>query len=189
MIHDLTPEPHPDTTNTHITQTYKDDYISVNLLNTTFGPYATIARPDGTKIEGVTVILHDGQNILLLKQARPPIKHNIWGLAGGGIDKNETPQQAAVRETLEETGYHITQQNLTHIGTIHSNVSLTESTGHIYYVKITPTHKQTPHTDVKEIIEHKWVPTSSVFNAIKAGHITCSTTITALFKTQQANLI
>ena len=31
----------------------------------------------------------------------------IWGLTGGGIDKGETPEKAALREAYEETGFKV----------------------------------------------------------------------------------
>ena len=31
----------------------------------------------------------------------------IWNLPGGGIEENETPEEAAIRETFEETGFKI----------------------------------------------------------------------------------
>ncbi len=43
------------------------------------------------------------EKILLVKRRDVP----IWVLPGGGIDNNETPEQAAKREALEETGTKI----------------------------------------------------------------------------------
>lgn len=41
------------------------------------------------------------RSILLVKRRDIP----VWVLAGGGIDAGESPEEAAVRELLEETGY------------------------------------------------------------------------------------
>ena len=34
--------------------------------------------------------------------------HNDFGLIGGKVEKNETPEQAVIRETTEETGLQLT---------------------------------------------------------------------------------
>ena len=50
------------------------------------------------------VVLHaDGQRVLLHKRE----DFRIWALPGGGLEAGEEPEQAAVRETLEETGFQI----------------------------------------------------------------------------------
>lgn len=57
----------------------------------------------------IAVIINDDNKILLLKRAK--VKggwgNNQWSLVGGGIEKDETPQQAVKREIEEETGLEI----------------------------------------------------------------------------------
>lgn len=60
------------------------------------------------KKEGPAIaILAITQNneVILVKQFRPGPNEILQELPGGFIDKDETPEQAAKRELLEETGY------------------------------------------------------------------------------------
>ena len=54
----------------------------------------------GNKAAGV-VFIADGDKVLLVKRA----DSGEWGLPGGGVEPGETPEQAAMRECLEELGY------------------------------------------------------------------------------------
>jgi len=50
------------------------------------------------------IVLNEaGDQILLIKRRDVP----IWALPGGGIDPNESPEEAVVREVWEETGLHV----------------------------------------------------------------------------------
>lgn len=54
---------------------------------------------------GVTTVVFNADNTQVLLQKREDFR--IWGLPGGLIEPGEPPEQAAVRETHEETGYRI----------------------------------------------------------------------------------
>ena len=53
--------------------------------------------------KGAFVIICENDKILLVKRTDVP----AWDLPGGGVWKDETETDAAIRETNEETGYHI----------------------------------------------------------------------------------
>jgi ADP-ribose pyrophosphatase len=56
---------------------------------------------------GIITILNKptGSEILLQKQYRPPVDKIMIEVPAGLIDEGETPEECAVRELKEETGY------------------------------------------------------------------------------------
>ncbi len=55
--------------------------------------------------ESVTVVVFNDNQTKVLLQKREDFR--IWGLPGGHLEPNEGREEAGIRETLEETGYHI----------------------------------------------------------------------------------
>ncbi|MFY7842865.1 MAG: NUDIX hydrolase [Rhabdochlamydiaceae bacterium] len=53
--------------------------------------------------QAVCVIIFKNGEVLLTKRRDIP----VWVLPGGGIEKGESPEQSAIREALEETGFKV----------------------------------------------------------------------------------
>ncbi|WP_313892045.1 NUDIX domain-containing protein [Psychrobacillus sp.] len=58
---------------------------------------------------GATVIIENGK-VALIKRTKPNSVYYVF--PGGGIEKEETPEQAAIRETYEEIGVHVRIERL-----------------------------------------------------------------------------
>lgn len=51
---------------------------------------------------------NDGKILVLKRSGADDHKPNVWETAGGGMDKEESPQEALIREISEETGLTVT---------------------------------------------------------------------------------
>ena len=71
--------------------------------------FEKIRRPDTALIIPVT----QDQKFVLIRQDQPDEK-NFVGLPGGRVERNETPEQAAKRELLDETGFESSSWSLWH---------------------------------------------------------------------------
>jgi ADP-ribose pyrophosphatase YjhB (NUDIX family) len=69
-----------------------------------------VAYPDLPRVAVGAVVFKDNK-VLLVKRAKPPAQ-GLWAIPGGSVELGETLQQAAERETLEETGIMIQAKNL-----------------------------------------------------------------------------
>lgn len=74
----------------------------------------TTVTPDGHTITRDVVIhpgavailpLVDAEHICLLRNRRPIVEATLWEIPAGTLEPGEPPDQAAVRELAEETGY------------------------------------------------------------------------------------
>lgn len=87
----------------------------------------------------ISIILNEsGSKVLLVKRRDVP----VWVLPGGGIDSDETPEQAAKREVFEETGFHIAIIRQT--GEYHPINNLASHTS-VFLSKITGGKSQASH--------------------------------------------
>lgn len=64
-------------------------------------------RHPSRPIVGVGGVTIDGDRVLLVRRAHPPLQGE-WSLPGGGVEVGETLEAAVVREVREETGIAVT---------------------------------------------------------------------------------
>ena len=91
----------------------------------------TCRMPDGTLIDDYYVLEYpnwvtgiavtEDSEVLLIRRYRHAAEEVILEVPGGCIDPGETPEQAIVREMLEETGYAF--ESVEPISTVYANPS------------------------------------------------------------------
>ena len=78
-------------------------YLSLTIISVVHAVrYWTSFRT--SSIQGVRIILVKDRSVVLVTHWYAPW---TWTLPGGGVNKNETPEAAAIRETKEETGFEV----------------------------------------------------------------------------------
>ena len=102
----------------------------------------------GSKKDRVRVIVYRDDGRILLVRGR--FSRQKWALPGGGVKHNESYEQAAVREVLEEIGLKI--HNLRYLGKANSHESYAK-----FSVRVFVAHAS--DYDIKcnfEIMEARW---------------------------------
>ena len=103
----------------------------------------------GSRKDRVRVIVYRDDGKILLVRGR--FSRQKWALPGGGVKHNESYEQAAVRETLEEIGLKI--HNLRYLGKANSYESYAK-----FSVRVFVAHAS--DYDIKynfEIMEARWL--------------------------------
>ncbi|MDD4700765.1 MAG: A/G-specific adenine glycosylase [Desulfovibrio sp.] len=58
-------------------------------------------------VNAVTGVLRVGEHVFVQKRLPSGVWGNLWEFPGGRVETDETPEQAAVREFMEETGFEV----------------------------------------------------------------------------------
>ena len=101
------------------------------------------------------VVINRKQEVLLVLRE----DFRIWALPGGGVEPDETWEQAAVRETLEETGYEV--EILQYVGE-YWRPQMSEGQGDLKRVFLAQVTGGNPAIHDKESIEVRWFPVKAL---------------------------
>lgn len=97
----------------------------------------------------------------------------MYGLPGGIIDKDETPEQAAQRELLEETGYSAPLETFQKLSVAYPLPAMTEMPVHYVYVpsvkKVDDNEKAKHVVESSENLKSMLMTREELEEAIKKG--------------------
>ncbi len=144
---------------------------SVNLNNMNHN-YFSVDKADVVVIIPIT---NDGK-IILERQFRPAINKSIYEVPAGNIEEGETPQNAALRELKEETGYRAGK--LIYLAKIYGSPGILSETQHLFLA--TRLRKGERHLDPTEDIKIKAVSKSVAMNMILNKKINDAKTMVAI---------
>lgn len=107
------------------------------------------------------VVVNDASEILMIRRS----DNDNWAVPGGAIDLGESVAQAAVRETLEESGIECEITGIIGIYSDPKHVILYTSNGEVrqeFSIVLTARPLSGQPTPSSESSEVRWVPVSSV---------------------------
>ena len=123
-----------------------------------------------------TVVVDGERGVLLVWRHRFATDTWGWEVPAGRIDAGETPEQAAARETLEETGWR--PGPLTHLVTYHPNNGQSDLRFHLFQAD-GATHVGAP-TDWAEVERVGWLTLDELRTAVATGQVVDGLSLTAL---------
>ena len=138
--------------------------------------FEIIRHPGGA---AVLPVLPDGK-IILIQQFRPSIGAMVYEIPAGRLEPNESPQECAGRELVEEVGYAAAQ--LTSLGGFWSTVGFCDEYIHLFLGKELTVAEQALEPD--EVIELCPMPLAEALHKVKNGEILDGKTQLALLQYQ-----
>jgi 8-oxo-dGTP pyrophosphatase MutT (NUDIX family) len=145
-----------------------------------------VELPSGTRFEhhvlrmpaaAAGVVVHDpARGVLLLWRHRFTTDTWGWEVPAGRIDPGETPEDAAARETLEETGWR--PGPLRHLVTYHPHNGASDMVFHLFAAH-GAAHVGAP-SDPDEAERVEWVTWARLDAELRAGRVLDGMSLTAL---------
>ncbi|MCE9532631.1 MAG: NUDIX hydrolase [Planctomycetes bacterium] len=147
-------------------------------LDISAGPNGEVIRRDMIKHPGAVVILPvvDAKHICLLRNHRFAIGETLWELPAGTIEPNESLEQVAARELLEETGY--TAKKWRSLGYLYASPGILDEKLHLFVAE--ELTQGTARPEIDEQLEPVVVAWDEAIRMALDGTIKDAKTITAL---------
>jgi 8-oxo-dGTP pyrophosphatase MutT (NUDIX family) len=116
----------------------------------------------------VLVIGESRKGLVLVREFRPGSGKNHLSFPAGFIDAGETPEQAALREFKEETGFHATKARV--LGTFDAQAAWLQATCSVVYVEASDRPEVgAVDAEIDAVLVMDW---GQVLEKVRAGEIT-----------------
>lgn len=83
--------------------------------------------------EGVCILPVKNGKIIMQRQYRYPVRSWQWEFPGGFIDEGESPEEAAIRELKEETGFGV--KHIQDLGSFYPSFGSTNEKIHLFFAE------------------------------------------------------
>src|SRR6266446_2570401 len=123
------------------------------------------------------IALTDAGELVMERQYRYPLGHDMIEIPAGKIDAGEDPLATARRELKEETGYAAAEWR--HVATIHIAIGYSNERIEIYLAK--KLRHEGAKLDEEEFLEVFTLPLATALAWVRDGKITDSKTVAGLF--------
>jgi 8-oxo-dGTP pyrophosphatase MutT (NUDIX family) len=158
---------------------YDSDWLRLAL--------ADVELPSGERFEdhvvriprqaAATVVRDSERGVLMLWRHRFVVEAWGWEVPAGRIEPGESAEEAAIRETVEETGWR--PHRLKYLGAYHPLPGAVDQTFHVF-VADGAEHVAEP-TDADEAERVEWVPEREVRARLRDGSISDGFSLVALY--------
>jgi ADP-ribose pyrophosphatase len=162
----------PDISEKHVI--FQNQYLQLYSVTADFGPFTKnyFVTDYGQR---VGILVFRNESVLLVRQYRLLINQLSWEIPGGGVHEGETPEAAARRECIEETGLWC--KTLKPLFNYHSGLDVLSNRTYLFY---TDAFEETGNSDPQEIESYIWIPFSKCMEMVPSQEIVDMLTITAL---------
>ena len=123
------------------------------------------------------VAINSEDNVVMVRQFRKPVEGVLLEIPAGVIEPDEEPQQCALRELEEETGYMAGKME--RIGGFYSSPGYSTEFLHLFLA--TDLQRGSTRPDEDEIIEVVSIPWEQIPGLIVAGEVCDAKSIVGLF--------
>jgi ADP-ribose pyrophosphatase len=127
---------------------------------------------------GAVIIVIEDKSFVFVKIHRPAHAVDLIEFPRGYANNDESSQECALRELLEETGYLIDSVNIEKLGIIKPNSAILTSSVNIFLANVSKENKVQEHDS--EVIEVIRIPINEIKEKILSGSITDGFSLSAL---------
>lgn len=142
-----------------------------------FDDYSVINFTDSV----IIVATDENDRILLFSEYKYAIDEEILTFPAGGIEGDQTPAEAALRELLEETGYTSTEVEV--VGESRDYPLKIQHTDYIVRIKNAKKVQQAEHEATESIGEARLIPLNEINDLWQKGKFNCAYMTAALAHT------
>jgi 8-oxo-dGTP pyrophosphatase MutT (NUDIX family) len=158
---------------------YESDWMSLRLVD--------VEIPGGPRFEhhvlriprhAAGTVIHDpvADAVLMLWRHRFITDSWGWEIPAGALDDGESPEDGAVREAVEESGWR--PRSLQLLASYHPMPGGVDQTFHVFYAA--EADELGAPTEVGESERVEWVPVAEVLDALADGRVNEGMSLTAL---------